>query len=86
MAIVNNLINDLVDEHEILPNALFIQDAAIVPENLHHTVDDIQDGGWSDVCLACRHEVNAELLREEIVNSIHMLNIYKRVIISKMFV
>ena len=73
VAIVNDLVDDLVDEDEVLANALFIQDAAIVSKDLHHAINDVQDGRWGDVRLACCHEVDAELLREEVVNTVHML-------------
>lgn len=76
MPIVNDLVDDLVDEHEILPNALFVQHAAIVPKNLHHSIDDVKDGRWRHIRLTRSHKVNAKLLSEEVVDPINMLYIH----------
>ena len=73
MAIIDHLIDDLVDEDEVFANALLVEDSAVVAEDLHHTVDDIHDGAGSGVGLAGRHKVDAELLGEEVVHSIDVL-------------
>ena len=73
VAIVDNLVDDLIDQHEVLANALLVQHAAVVPEYLHHSVDNVENGRRRHIRLACRHEVDSELLREEIIDSIDML-------------
>ena len=73
VAVVDHLVDDLVDEHKVLANAFFVEHAAIVPEDLHHPVNNVENGGRCHVCLACCHEVDSELLREEIVDSIDVL-------------
>ena len=38
---INDFIDDLVNKHEVFADAFFIQDAAIVTENFHHSVNDV---------------------------------------------
>ena len=73
MAIIDHLIDDLVDEYEVFANTLLVKDAAVVTEDLHHAVDDVHDGAGSCIGLAGRHKVDAELLGEEVVHSIDVL-------------
>lgn len=72
MTIVDNLVYNLVNEHKVFADALFVEDAAVVAENLHHTVYDVQNGRWGHVSLACCHKVDSKLLSEEVVDSINM--------------
>jgi len=73
VTVIYHFINDLVDKHEVLPDTLFIEHTAVVTENLHHSVDDIENSGRGDVRLACSHEVDSKFLGEEIIDTIHML-------------
>lgn len=73
MSIVDNFINDLVNEYEVLSDALLVQHSTVVPEHLHHTVDDIDDTRWLYVVLAGGNEVYAELLREKVVDAVDVL-------------
>ena len=41
MSIVNDLIDNFIDQHEILSNALLIEDTAEVTKDLHHSVQDV---------------------------------------------
>ena len=73
MAIVDHFVDDLVDEDEVFANTLLVEHSAVVTEHLHHAVEDVQDCGGLDVVLGRRHEVDAELLGEEVVDSVHIL-------------
>ena len=73
MPIVDNLVNDLVNKHEVLSNGLFVEHAAVVSEDLHHAIDNVQDGRRGHISLACRHKVYSKLLREEVVDTIDVL-------------
>ena len=73
MAIIDHFIYDLVDEDEVFANALFIQDTAVITEDLHHSINDVHDGAGSGIGLTCSHKVDAELLGEEVVHSIDVL-------------
>ena len=74
MPVVYDLIDDLVDEHEVLPYALLVEHAAVVPEHLHHAVDDVHHEGRRDVVLRGGHEVDPKFLREEVVQSLDVLD------------
>ena len=74
MSIVDNFIDNLVNQYKILPDALLVEDAAVVSEDFHHAIDDVEDGGGGHIGLARCHKVYAELLGEEIVHSVHILN------------
>ena len=73
MAVVNNLVYDFVNQHKVLSDTLLIEHSAVVTENFHHAINDVEDSGRSHVGLARSHEVNSKFLREEIVHAIHML-------------
>lgn len=73
MAVVNDLIDDLIDEHEVLSDTLFIKDPAEVSEDLHHSVKDIHHIGRRHVLLGSCHKEDSELLGVEVVYPIHIL-------------
>lgn len=72
--VVDDLVNDLVYEHEVLANALLVKDAAEVAEYLHHAVEDVHHIGRRHVLLSRRDEVYPELLCVEVVDAVHVLN------------
>ena len=74
MAIVYHLVNNLIYEDEILPDGFFVEHAAIISENLHHSVNDVENGRRRHICLRRCHEVNPKLLREEVIHTVHMLS------------
>jgi len=74
MSIIDNFVNDFVNQDKIFPDALLVEDAAVVSEDLHHAIDDVEDSGGGHVGLTCCHEVYAKLLGEKIVHSVHILN------------
>ena len=74
MTVVDHLVDDLVDEHEVLADALLVEHAAVVAEDLHHPVDDVHDGAGSSIGLARCYEVDAKLLREEVVDAVDVLS------------
>jgi hypothetical protein len=78
VSIVDDLINDLVNQHKILPDRLLIQYSTEVSEYLHHPVEDIQDIGGRNVVFSSRYEEYSKFLGIEIVDSINIL--YKLVI------
>ena len=45
VAIVNDLINNFIDQHEILPNAFLVKHSAVVSEHFHHSVQDVHHIG-----------------------------------------
>ena len=73
MSIIDHLVNDLVDENKVLPDALFVEDTTVITEDLHHAVNDIQDGRRSHVSFSRRHEVDSKLFREEVVHAVNVL-------------
>ena len=73
MPIVNDLINDFINENKVLANALLVEDTTVVAEYLHHPINDVQDGGWRHIILACRHKVDSKLLCKEIVHTVYVL-------------
>jgi dihydrofolate reductase len=73
MSIVNNLINDLINEHKILSDCLFVEYSAIISEHFHHSVDNIHDKARRNIVLGGGHKVYAELLGEEVVQSLNIL-------------
>jgi hypothetical protein len=74
MPVVNYLVDDLVNEHEILPDSLFVEDSAVVPEDLHHSIDDVHDKAGGDIVLGCGHKVDAELFSEKVIQTIDVLS------------
>lgn len=78
MTIVDNLIDDLVDQHKVLPYALFVQHAAIVTEHLHHSINDVHHERGRYVVLRSRHKVDSEFLRKEVIQSLYVLRRKKR--------
>ena len=73
MAVVDDLVDDLVDEHEILADGLLVDNSTVVPEDLHHAVDDLHDIGGRHVELGRGHEVDAKLLRVKVVQALDVL-------------
>jgi dihydrofolate reductase len=73
MAIVDALINDLVDKNEVLANRFFRNYAAVVAEHFHHAVNDIKHKTRRHVLLHCGHEVYSKFQREKIVHAIDVL-------------
>lgn len=73
MTIVYNLVDDFINEHEVLADALLVEHAAIITEHFHHAVDDVHDERGRHVVLGRGHKVDAELLREEIVQAMDVL-------------
>jgi hypothetical protein len=45
MSVVYHFINDLVDEHKVFADALFVEHSTVVSKDLHHSVDDVHDKG-----------------------------------------
>lgn len=73
MAIVDYFVDDLVNEHKVAPNALLVENAAVVSKNFHHSVDNVHYGRRLHVVLRSGHEIDPKLLGEEVVNSIDVL-------------
>ena len=73
MSVVNDLIDDLIDEHKVLPNTLLIQHSAIVSEDFHHSIQEVHDEGGRYVVLCSGHEEDPKLLGIEEVDSLHTL-------------
>jgi hypothetical protein len=76
MTIVNNFVNDLVYEDEVLPNGLLVEHSAVVPKDLHHSVDDVHDKGGGDIVLGSRHKVDAKFLGKKVVQTLDVLKKY----------
>ena len=72
MPIIDDLIDDLVDKHEILPDALLVEDPAEVAEDLHHPIQDVHDIGRGDGVLGRRDKEYSEFLGIEVVDPIHV--------------
>ena len=75
MTIVDDLVDYLIDEHEVLPDRFFIQDAAVVSKNLHHAINHVVHNRWGYIVLRSRDKVDAELLCEKVINPVNMLKI-----------
>ena len=73
VSIIDHLVNDLVDENKILPDALFVEHATVISEDLHHAVDDIKDRRWGNISFARCHEVDSKFLSEKVVDAINVL-------------
>ena len=73
MTVINDFINNLIDQHEIFPNALLIQNSAIVSKHLHHPVQYVHHKRGRDVVLGSRYKEYAKLLGIEKVDSLHAL-------------
>lgn len=74
MAIINHFINDLINEYEILPDTLFIKNATVVSENLHHSVKNIQYVGWLNIVSRRGYKIDSKLLREKVIYPINILH------------
>jgi hypothetical protein len=75
MAIVNDLIDDFIYQHKILPNSFFIYDSTVVSEHFHHSVDDIMHKTWGYVVLGGGDKVNSKFLGEHVIQAIDVLRI-----------
>ena len=75
MSIVYYFIYYLIYKDEILSYWLFIQDTTVVPEHLHHPVNNLKHARWLNIVLGSRNKIYAKFLREEIVDSIDILKI-----------
>lgn len=75
VSIIYDFIDDFVNEHEILPDWLFVQDSAVVSEHLHHAINHVVNNRRWNVVFSRGHKVNAELFCKKIVHSIDMLQI-----------
>ena len=73
VAVVDDFINYFVDEHEVLADAFLVEHAAVVAEDLHHAVEDVDHCTGLHILLRGRYKVNAELLREEVIHSVYIL-------------
>ena len=73
MPVVNNLVNDLIDQHKVFSNGLFVEDSAVISEHFHHSVDNIHHETWRNVVFGSRNEVDSKLFREEIVEALDIL-------------
>ena len=74
MAIVYHFVNNLIDKDEILPDGFFVEHAAIVSENLHHSVKNIQHVRWLDIVSRRGYEIDSKLLREKVIYPINILH------------
>ena len=74
MAIINHFINDLIDEHKILPDTLLIKNTTVVSENLHHSVKNIQYVGWLNIVSRRGYKIDSKLLREKVIYPINILH------------
>jgi hypothetical protein len=72
--VVDDLVYDFINEHEVFTDSLFVEHSAVVSEHLHHAVYQVDDSSGLHVVLAGSYEVNAKLLGKEVVHSIHILN------------
>lgn len=75
VSIVNDLIDNLVYQHEVLPYALLIEHSTVVSEDLHHSIQDVHHERRRHIVLGCCYEEDAELLRVEEVNAFHVLGV-----------
>jgi len=73
MPIINHLVNDLIDQHEVFTNTLFVEHPTVVSENFHHSVQDVENRRRLNVVLGRCHEVDAEFLGEEVVDAVNIL-------------
>ena len=74
MAIINHFIDDLINENKIFSDTLFIENATVIPENLHHSVKNIQYVGWLNIVSRRGHKIDSKLLCEEVVYPIDILH------------
>ena len=77
MSIINNLIDDLVDEHEVFADALLVKHAAVITKDFHHSIKNIEDSTRLHIVLGGRNEEDAKLLGEEVVHAINILHMEK---------
>lgn len=78
MSIVYDLVYDFVDKHKVLANAFLIKHSAEVSEYLHHAIEDVHHIRWRYILLGSRYEVDAELFRVKVVDSVHILQSLRR--------
>lgn len=73
VSIVNDLVDDFIDEYEVLADALLVEHATVISKDFHHAINDVHDERRRHVVLGRGHEVDAELLGEEIVEAMDVL-------------
>jgi len=73
MTIVNDFIDDLINQHKILPNSLFIKHSTIVSKHLHHSIDYVHDERRWNIVFRRRYEIDAKLLCEEVIQALNVL-------------
>lgn len=73
MPVVNNLINDFIDQHEVFPNCFLVEDSAVISENFHHSVDDIHHKTWRNIIFGRGDKVDSKLFCEKIVEALDIL-------------
>ena len=79
VSIINDFIDYFVNEHKVFPYRLFVEDAAIVAKNFHHSVNYVEDDRWGHVVLRCRYKVNAKFLREKVIDAVYVLYIWGKI-------
>jgi len=75
--VIDHLVNYLVNQHEVLPNTLFVDYPTVVPEHLDHSVHNLHYERGRAVILGGDHEIDAELLGEEEVDAVDVLLVRK---------
>lgn len=75
MSIVNNFIDKLINQHEVLPDALFIENSAIISKYFHHSIKNIHDIGRRDIMLCGGNKIYTKFLGIKETDSLHILKI-----------
>lgn len=73
MAVVDDFVNDFINEDEVFADAFFVEDATVVPKDLHHAVDDVHHERKRHVVFAGGHEIDPELFRVKEVQTLDIL-------------
>ena len=73
MSKVKHLVYDLIDEDEILSNCFFRKHSKVVSEDFHASVESVEYKRGTHIVLSGDNKEHATLLCEEVVHSIHIL-------------
>mmetsp|Transcript_32797 Transcript_32797/g.93068 ORF Transcript_32797/g.93068 Transcript_32797/m.93068 type:complete len:210 (+) Transcript_32797:891-1520(+) len=71
-AIVDRLVQQLVDDDEVLPDGLLTEHADVILDDVAHADEQLQDHRWRHVCLRGRHNHHAAALHVEVCHSIDL--------------
>ena len=77
VSIIDDFIDNLINQHEILPNTLFIQNSTEVSKYFHHSIQNVHHIWRRDIVFCCCYKKDSKFFCVKVIDPIDILDKFK---------